>query len=175
MVGDGYRRLKMLERSIVLTVNGIRYEANAEPRRLLSDFLREELELKGAKLSCDIGICGACTVLMDGKAMRACLMLAVQANGREFFTVEGLANGPNLHPLQEAFWECHALQCGFCTPGMLMSAHQLLATNIDPSDAEIREAISGNLCRCTGYIHIVDAIRLAARRRREGNSSHSTT
>jgi len=159
---------------VVLTVNGIRYEALVEPRLLLSDLLREDLELKGAKLSCDIGICGACTVIMEGKAIRACLMLAVQANGREFFTVEGLASGPNLHPLQQAFWECHALQCGFCTPGMLMSAYQLLETNTNPSDAEIREAINGNLCRCTGYVHIVDAIRLAAERRRNENSSQSS-
>jgi carbon-monoxide dehydrogenase small subunit len=156
----------MSTRPVTLTVNGTRHEMRAEPRRLLSDFFREDLGLRGIKVSCDIGICGACTVLMRGKTVRACLMLAVQADGQEFLTVEGLADGSALHPLQEAFWDSHALQCGYCTPGMLMSAYQLLEVNDDPSDAEIREAINGNLCRCTGYVHIVNAIRLAAQRKR---------
>jgi carbon-monoxide dehydrogenase small subunit len=153
--------------SIKLVVNGTRYEGEAEPRRLLSDFLREDLGLKGVRISCDIGICGACTVIMGGRTVRACLTLAVQADGEELLTVEGLAAGATLHPLQEAFWDAHALQCGYCTPGMLMSAYQLLEHNENPSDQEIRAAINGNLCRCTGYVHIVKAIRLAAGRMRE--------
>jgi carbon-monoxide dehydrogenase small subunit len=152
---------------VKLVVNGTPYEAQAEPRRLLSDFLRDDLGLSGVNVSCDIGICGACTILVGGQTMRACLMLAVQADGEELMTVEGLARGATLHPLQEAFWDSHALQCGYCTPGMLITAYKLLERNDDPSEAEIREAINGNLCRCTGYVHIVQAIQLAARRMRE--------
>jgi carbon-monoxide dehydrogenase small subunit len=149
---------------IKVTVNGKQHVGRAEYRRLLSDFLREDLGLKGVKISCDIGVCGACTVVMGGRTVRSCLVLAIQADGEELRTVEGLASGSNLHVLQEAFWDCHALQCGYCTPGMLMTAWHLLEEIPDPSDAKIREAISGNLCRCTGYVHIVRAIRLAAER-----------
>lgn len=156
---------------VALSVNGTRCEGQAEPRLLLSDFLRDNLGLKGLNVSCDIGICGACTIIMGGRTVRACLMLAVQADGEELFTVEGLARTSELHPLQEAFRDCHALQCGYCTPGMLMTAYQLLIRNDNPSDAEIRAAINGNLCRCTGYVHIVQAIRLAAERLRHARQS----
>jgi carbon-monoxide dehydrogenase small subunit len=137
----------------------------------LSDFLRQDLELKGVKVSCDIGICGACTVIMGGRTVRACLTFAIQADGQELVTVEGLADGDTLSPIQEAFWDCHALQCGYCTPGMLITAHQLLQRNNDPSEEEIRQVLNGNLCRCTGYVHIVQAIRLAAERMRAGQKS----
>jgi carbon-monoxide dehydrogenase small subunit len=148
-----------------LTVNGELREAFAEPRMLLSDFLRERLHLLSIHVSCELGICGACTILVDGRPARACLMLAVQADGEDLTTVEGLA-GTDLHPLQRAFWEHHALQCGYCTPGLLLTARHLLETNASPSEAEIREAISGNICRCTGYVQIVQAIRAAAGTRR---------
>lgn len=151
---------------ITTIVNGTRHEAVVEPRQLLSDFLRDELELRGVKVSCDIGICGACTIIMGGRPVRACLTFAVQADGQEIMTVEGLARKGRLHPLQEAFWDSHALQCGYCTPGMLMSAYHLLQKNDHPTEPEIREALNGNLCRCTGYVHIVQAIRLAAARMR---------
>ena len=147
---------------VTVVVNGERHEGRAEPRRLLSDFLRDDLGLVGTHVSCELGMCGACTVLVDGRTVRACLMLAVQADGSEVVTVEGLATGDTLHPIQQAFWDCHALQCGYCTPGMLLTAYELLQHNPAPSDAEIREAISGNLCRCTGYVNIVRAIRAAA-------------
>jgi carbon-monoxide dehydrogenase small subunit len=150
---------------IAVTVNACRHERTVEPRLLLSDFLRHELGLTGTHVGCEHGVCGACTVLLDGEPVRSCLLLAVQADGREVTTVEGLAPaaGP-LHPLQEAFWECHALQCGFCTPGFLMTLVPFLAENPNPSEDEIRRALSGNLCRCTGYQHIVDAVlRFAAR------------
>ncbi len=153
---------------IHLTVNGRAYHASVEPRLLLSDMLRHELDLTGTHVGCEHGVCGACTVLFDGEPIRSCLMLAVQADGHEVTTVEGLAAGPgSLHPLQEAFWKAHALQCGFCTPGILMTLIPFLKTNTDPSPAEVREALSGNLCRCTGYQHIVDAVLLAARTSRE--------
>ncbi len=146
---------------ITLTVNGTERSGEAEPRRTLADFLREDLGLTGTHLGCEHGICGACTVLLDGSSVRSCLVLAVQAAGAEVVTVEGLA-GEGLHPVQQAFWDEHALQCGFCTPGFLISAIELLAENPDPSEQEIREAIAGNLCRCTGYVNIVRAIRRAA-------------
>ena len=148
-----------------LIVNGEVREAIAEPRMLLSDFLRERLHLLSIHVSCELGICGACTILIDGRPARACLMLAVQADGENLTTVEGLA-GAELHPLQRAFWEHHALQCGYCTPAMLLTACHLLETKPSPSEAEIREAISGNICRCTGYVQIVQAIRAAAGTRR---------
>jgi carbon-monoxide dehydrogenase small subunit len=153
--------------TIALTVNGVRHERAVEPRLLLSDFLRHDLGLTGTHVGCEHGVCGACTVLMDGVAVRSCLILAVQADGHELVTVEGLApagaaDGPDaLHPLQAAFRESHGLQCGFCTPGFLMTLVPFLREHPSPSDAEIREALSGNLCRCTGYQHIVDAVRLA--------------
>ena len=148
---------------IVLTVNGQTYERQVEPRLLLSDFLRHELGLSGTHVGCEHGVCGACTILFDGQPIRSCLALAVQANGHNLTTVEGLAQSQTeLHPIQQAFWEAHGLQCGFCTPGILMTLVPFLEENPSPSEADIREAISGNLCRCTGYQHIVDAVKLAA-------------
>jgi carbon-monoxide dehydrogenase small subunit len=150
------------------TVNGRPLEADVEPRRLLADVLREDAHLYGTHLGCEHGVCGACTVLVDGEPVRSCLMLAVQADGAEITTVEGLAPDGALHPLQEAFREHHALQCGFCTPGFLMTALHLLRERPDIEDeAEIREALAGNLCRCTGYSNIVDAVRDAAQRLRQ--------
>ncbi len=154
--------------SISLSVNGQSYSGEVEPRLLLSDYLRHELELTGTHVGCEHGVCGACTVLLDGQPVRSCLMLAVQAEGHEVATVEGLASSAeDLHPIQEAFWEAHGLQCGFCTPGFLMTLVPFLAENPDPTETEIREAISGNLCRCTGYQNIVEAARLAAEKLRE--------
>ena len=148
--------------TVTVTVNGTQYERTVEPRLLLSDFLRHELGLTGTHVGCEHGVCGACTVLFDGVPARSCLMFAVQANGHEILTVEGLGTPENLHPLQEAFWEAHGAQCGFCTPGFLMTLVPFLEENPNPTEEEIREAISGNLCRCTGYQHIVDAVTLAA-------------
>ncbi len=157
-----------LQHRIRLVVNEAQVEAEVEARRLLADFLREDLELRGTHLGCEHGVCGACTVLMDGEPVRACLMFAVQADGAHIMTVEGLAAGDALHPLQEAFWEHHALQCGFCTPGILLTAYHLLRERPGLSDErEIREALAGNLCRCTGYQNIVDAVRAAAARAKE--------
>jgi len=150
--------------TITITVNGKPYERSVEPRLLLSDFLREDLGLTGTHTGCEHGVCGACTVLLDGVSVRSCLMFAVQADGHDVTTVEGLGTPDNLHPIQEAFRDAHGLQCGYCTPGFLMTLVPFLAENPDPSEAEIREAISGNLCRCTGYQHIVDAVKLAAER-----------
>lgn len=149
---------------VALTVNGTHRTARVPARRLLSDLLRHDLGLTGTHVGCEHGVCGACTVLLDGAAVRSCLMLAVQATGHEVQTVEALGTPQQMHPLQEAFHEAHGLQCGFCTPGFLMTLLPFLESNPDPSEAEIREAISGNLCRCTGYQHIVDAVRLAAER-----------
>ena len=150
--------------SIAMTVNGVRHERAVEPRLLLSDFLRHELGLTGTHVGCEHGVCGACTVLLDGDAVRSCLMFAAKADGHEITTVEGLAPAPSgdrLHPLQAAFREAHALQCGFCTPGFLMTLVPFLREHPNPSEGEIREALSGNLCRCTGYQNIVAAVRLA--------------
>ena len=146
-----------------VTVNGTRYERAVEPRLLLSDFLRHELGLTGTHVGCEHGVCGACTVLLDGEAVRSCLMFAIQANGHEIATVESLttAFGGALHPLQAAFREAHGLQCGFCTPGVLMTLVPFLRDHPDPDEREIREALSGNLCRCTGYQNIVAAVRVA--------------
>jgi len=149
-------------REIEMKVNGIAYHETVEPRRLLVDFLRDDLGLTGTHIGCEHGVCGACTVLVDGQSVRACLMLAVQADGAAVTTVEGLARDGKLHPLQEAFWEHHALQCGFCTPGMLLTAYELLQSNRKPEPDAIREAIAGNLCRCTGYQNIVTAVQAAA-------------
>lgn len=148
--------------NITVTVNGTRYEQAVEPRLLLSDFLRHDLGLTGTHVGCEHGVCGACTVLFDGEPVRSCLMFAVQADGHELMTVEGLGTPENLHPIQDAFREAHGVQCGFCTPGFLMTLVPFLAENPDPTEGEIREVISGNLCRCTGYQHIVDAVKLAA-------------
>ena len=147
---------------VTVTVNGTQYERTVEPRLLLSDFLRHELGLTGTHVGCEHGVCGACTVLFDREPVRSCLMFAVQANGHELLTVEGLGTMDDLHPLQEAFQEAHGVQCGFCTPGFLMGLVPFLKENPNPTEEEIREAISGNLCRCTGYQHIVDAVKLAA-------------
>jgi aerobic-type carbon monoxide dehydrogenase small subunit (CoxS/CutS family) len=152
--------------TVHLRVNGVAHEARCEPRRLLADLLREDLGLTGTHVGCEHGICGACTILFNGEAARSCIMLAVQADGAELTTVEGLAQGGTLHPLQEAFREHHGLQCGFCTPGMLMTAIDLLRTNPSPTDGEIREGLSAVLCRCTGYQGIVNAVRAASGRTR---------
>jgi carbon-monoxide dehydrogenase small subunit len=152
----------MKERSIRVTVNGRPHEATVEVRKTLADFLRDDLGLTGTHLGCEHGVCGACTIVVDGAAVRSCLLFAAQMHGRTIHTVESLADGDRLNPLQEAFWEHHGLQCGFCTPGFLMTLTCFLRDNPRPSDAEIREAISGNLCRCTGYKNIVTAARAAA-------------
>ncbi|MCL4265858.1 MAG: (2Fe-2S)-binding protein [Anaerolineae bacterium] len=156
--------------TISTTINQQDYQRDVEPRLLLSDFLRHELGLTGTHVGCEHGVCGACTVLFDGQPVRSCLMFAVQANGHEITTVEGLAQSmDDLHPLQQAFWDSHGLQCGFCTPGILMTLLPFLAETPHPTETEVREALSGNLCRCTGYQHIVDAALLAASRMEIGN------
>lgn len=147
---------------IRVRVNGQQYESDVEPRKLLVYYLRDDLGLTGTHVGCDTTSCGACTVLLDGRPVKSCTVLAVQADGREVMTVEGLEKDGQLHPLQTAFWEEHGLQCGFCTPGMLMSGYALLQTNPNPSEEEIRKGISGNICRCTGYMNIVKAIQSAA-------------
>jgi len=152
--------------NVTVTVNGTQYTRAVAPRLLLSDFLRHELGLTGTHVGCEHGVCGACTVLFEGEPVRSCLMFAVQTNGHEILTVEGLGTPENLHPLQEAFREAHGVQCGFCTPGFLMGLVPFLEGNPNPTEEEIREAISGNLCRCTGYQHIVDAVQLAAEKMR---------
>ena len=147
---------------IAVTVNGTRYDRTVEPRLLLSDFLRRDLDLTGTHIGCEHGVCGACTILFDGQPARSCLMFAVQANGHEILTVEGLGTIDELHPIQEAFREAHGVQCGFCTPGILTTLVPFLEENPNPDEQDIREAISGNICRCTGYQHIVDAVKIAA-------------
>jgi carbon-monoxide dehydrogenase small subunit len=151
---------------VIVTVNGNKYQRAVEPRMLLSDFLRHELGLTGTHVGCEHGVCGTCTILFDGQAVRSCLMFAVQANGHQILTVEGLGTPDRLHPLQEAFRDAHALQCAFCTPGFLMTLLPFLKENPQPGEEEIRAAIAGNLCRCTGYQNIVEAVRLAAERMR---------
>ena len=147
---------------VTLTVNGRTYIRQVPARKLLSDFLRQDLALTGTHVGCEHGVCGTCTVSVDGQTVRSCLMFAVQADGCQVRTVEGLGTMQNMHPLQQAFWEKHGLQCGFCTPGMLMTAQELLASNPDPTREQVADAIAGNLCRCTGYETIVDAIMSAA-------------
>jgi aerobic carbon-monoxide dehydrogenase small subunit len=160
----------MSQHAITLNVNGARRSGQVAARLTLVDFLRDELRLTGTHVGCEHGVCGACTILLDGKAVRSCLIFAVQAEGAEIVTIEGLApDAEGLSVLQDSFWEMHALQCGYCTPGMLLAAHALLHENRDPSEDEIRAAIGGNLCRCTGYKQIVDAVALAARRLRGAN------
>ena len=154
-------------RSISVTVNGQPWTGTVETRVTLADFLRHDLGLTGTHVGCEHGVCGACTVLVDGASARSCLMLAVQCDGASVATVESLAAGGELNPLQQAFRDCHALQCGFCTPGMLMTLTEFLRDHPDPEEAEVREALSGNLCRCTGYQGIVDAALAAAKRLRE--------
>ncbi len=152
-----------MSEQVALVVNGTAHTVEVEPRRMLVQVLREDLEMTGTHVGCDTSQCGACTVLVDGRAVKSCTMLAVQADGSSVKTIEGMAGADGLHPLQQGFWEKHGLQCGFCTPGMIMTAADLLARNPDPSDAEIRHALAGNICRCTGYQNIVAAIREAAR------------
>lgn len=154
----------MITKRISVRVNGAAHSHEVEPRLLLVHYLREVIGLKGAHVGCETSLCGACTVMLDGAAVKSCTLLAVQADGGEILTIEGLAQGEKLHPLQEAFWECHGLQCGYCTPGMILSAHQLLLRHPDPTEEEIRHGIDGNLCRCTGYQHIVDAVKSAAKK-----------
>jgi aerobic carbon-monoxide dehydrogenase small subunit len=151
-------------KSVEIVVNGVERRAQVEPRMLLVHFLRDMAGLTGTHIGCETSLCGACTVMFDGRAVKSCTVLAVQADGHSVTTIEALAGGGKLHPLQESFWEEHALQCGFCTPGMIMCASDLLAHNAAPSDAEIREGISGNLCRCTGYQNIVSAVKSASRK-----------
>ena len=158
-------------RSVTVTINEKEYTREVEPRLLLSDFLRHELGLTGTHVGCEHGVCGACTILVDGESMRSCLIFAVQADGHSLTTVEGLAKDKDiLSPLQQSFWEAHGLQCGYCTPGILMTLIPFLKQNPNPSEDEIRHALSGNLCRCTGYQHIVDAVKLASEKMRIVNS-----
>ena len=154
--------------AVSMTINGEQHEGLVESRKLLVDFIREEAGLTGTHIGCEHGVCGACTVLVEGETVRSCLTFAIQAVGKELWTVEGLAENGNLSPLQNAFWENHGLQCGFCTPGILMTAVELLRDNPSPSDREIREGISGNLCRCTGYKNIVKSIDAAAKKYQAG-------
>jgi len=151
-------------KTIAVTINGQKQSFTVEPRLLLVHLLRDVAGLTGTHIGCDTSICGACTVMLDGAAVKSCTILAVQSDGTDVMTIEGLSDGEKLHPIQEAFWECHGLQCGFCTPGMILSAHQLLQRNPKPTESEIRHAIDGNLCRCTGYQHIVDAVQRAAKK-----------
>ena len=148
---------------ISLNINGNAHTLEVEDRALLADILRDNLKLTGTHVGCDTSQCGCCTILMDGDAVKSCTVLAVQANGAQITTIEGLANGANLHPIQVAFSNCHALQCGFCTPGMIMATAGLLANNPQPTDAQIHEGLAGNLCRCTGYINIVESVKQAAK------------
>lgn len=160
----------MTRLAIQLTINGKVHDYEVEPRLLLSDFIRHEVGLTGTHVGCEQGVCGACTILLDGIPIRSCLMFAVQADGHELQTVEALGDPENMHPIQQAFQEAHGLQCGFCTPGFLLTLVPFLQSNSNPSESEIRDAISGNLCRCTGYQHIVDAVKLAAKKMNESAS-----
>jgi carbon-monoxide dehydrogenase small subunit len=156
----------MAKRAIAVTVNGRHYQSEVEPRLLLVHYLRDVLGLTGTHIGCDTSQCGACTILFDGRAVKSCTVFAVQADGHELLTVEGLAKDGQLHPIQEGFWEEHGLQCGYCTPGMMLAAVDLLQRNPNPTEAEVRHALHGNLCRCTGYQHIVNAVLYAARKLR---------
>ncbi len=149
---------------IEVTVNGEHQSHDVEPRMLLVHFLRDVVGLTGTHVGCETSLCGACSVMLNGDAVKSCTVLAVQADGAEITTIEGLAQNGELHPIQEGFWECHGLQCGFCTPGMIIAVHQLLERNPKPSEADIRRGIEGNLCRCTGYQHIVDAVQYASKK-----------
>lgn len=154
----------MAKQSIKVTINGVTHTSEVEPRLLLVHYLREVLGLTGTHIGCDTSQCGACTIVVDGRSAKSCTMFAVQANGHELLTVEGLAKDGQLHPIQEGFWEEHGLQCGYCTPGMIMTTWDLLDKNPNPTEAEIRHALHGNLCRCTGYQHIVNAVQYAAKK-----------
>jgi carbon-monoxide dehydrogenase small subunit len=155
---------------ISVTVNGRRYSHEVEPRLLLVHYLRDVLGLTGTHIGCETGVCGACTVLLNGQAVKSCMLFAVQVDGQEITTIEGLASDGQLHPVQQGFWEKHGLQCGYCTPGMILAAVQLLQRNPNPTEEEIRHALVGNLCRCTGYQQIVEAIQWAAEKMREGRT-----
>ena len=159
------------KKRIKVNVNGQSYEHEVEPRLLLVDYLRDVVGLKGTHFGCDTTSCGACTVIVDGLSAKSCTFLAVQADGRKILTIEGLAQNGELHPIQEAFWTHHGLQCGFCTSGMVMAAYFLLSKNSNPSEGEIKEEIAGNLCRCTGYLPIVEAVKAAAGKLRSGGSA----
>ena len=152
---------------ISLNINGNAHTVEVEDRALLADVLRDNVKLTGTHIGCDTSQCGCCTILMNGDAVKSCTVLAVQANGAQITTIEGLAKGPDLHPIQVAFSQCHGLQCGFCTPGMIMATAGLLSNNPQPTDAQIHEGLSGNLCRCTGYIHIVESVKQAAKTMQE--------
>jgi aerobic carbon-monoxide dehydrogenase small subunit len=162
-----------MKRSITLAINGQRRTVEVEPRALLVHVLRDDLNLTGTHIGCDTSQCGACTVLIAGRAVKSCTVLAMQAEGEPITTIEGMADGDRLHPLQEAFWNLHGLQCGFCTPGMIMSAADLLAANPDPTDVEVRHALEGNMCRCTGYVNIVAAVQAAAKTMREARATEA--
>ncbi len=153
-----------MKKTINVTVNGVSHQSEVEPRMLLVHYLRDALSLTGTHIGCETSLCGACTVLVDGQAVKSCTLLAVQADGSKVTTIEGFATDGKLHPVQQGFWEHHGLQCGYCTPGMIVAAAQLLERNPDPSEEEIRHGIEGNLCRCTGYQHIVQAIQCAAKK-----------
>ncbi|HLK34957.1 MAG TPA: (2Fe-2S)-binding protein [Terriglobales bacterium] len=153
-----------MKKNVRIVINGTEHRAEVEPRLLLVHFLRENCALTGTHIGCETSLCGACTVLLDGMAVKSCTVLAVQADGRSVTTIEGLAQSENLHPIQEAFWEEHGLQCGYCTPGMILCAHDLLQQSASPTEQEIRDGIAGNLCRCTGYQHIVNAVKSASRK-----------
>lgn len=153
-----------MKRAINLTVNGVSYRNEIEPRLLLVHYLRDVLGLTGTHIGCETSLCGACTVLIDGQAIKSCTMFAVQADDSEVTTIEGLATNGELHPVQEGFWQCHGLQCGYCTPGMIVAGAQLLERNPNPTTDEIRHGLEGNLCRCTGYQHIVEAVEYAAKK-----------
>jgi carbon-monoxide dehydrogenase small subunit len=158
-----------MKTTVRMKVNGVEHSHEVEPRLLLVHYLRDVLGLTGTHIGCDTSICGACTVLIDGQAVKSCTMFAVQADGAEVTTIEGLASNGKLHPVQEGFWECHGLQCGYCTPGMIIAAVQLLERNPNPTEDEIRHGLEGNLCRCTGYQHIVEAVQYAARKLGSGS------
>jgi carbon-monoxide dehydrogenase small subunit len=160
---------------VTCTINGKKYSGTCEPRTLLVHFLRDDLNLTGTHIGCDTGHCGACTIMFNGKSIKSCMLLAVQAQGANILTVEGLARGDKLHPIQEAYWENHGLQCGYCTPGMLISSLFLLERIPDPTEEEIRRGIEGNLCRCTGYVNIVKSIKAAAKKLQEEKSTKATS
>jgi carbon-monoxide dehydrogenase small subunit len=153
-----------MKKAISITVNGVSYQHDVEPRLLLVHYLRDVLGLTGTHIGCETSLCGACTILLDGQAVKSCTVLAVQADGSEITTIEGLVKNGKLHPMQEGFWERHGLQCGYCTPGMIMAATQIIDRNASPSREEIRQGLEGNLCRCTGYQHIVEAVEYAAKK-----------
>jgi aerobic carbon-monoxide dehydrogenase small subunit len=153
-----------MKKAISVSVNGVRHQHEVEPRLLLVHYLRDVLGLTGTHIGCETSLCGACTILVDGQAVKSCTLLAVQADGAELTTIEGLAKNGELHPVQEGFWERHGLQCGYCTPGMIMAATQIIDRNASPSRDEIRHGLEGNLCRCTGYQHIVEAVEYAAKK-----------